>query len=323
MNIRHSSLLIVGVIAMTACEQSTSSPSDASESPTPALAIKSTGPAMLQAVNARLAARKLKVRVASASYVTSAASRQAGQTIFAFNRGNKHIGQDYVPNDLRRHPGTNITYLVDRSDGATSLAPALASTQTEPAIDRAMTTWETTTRCSNFAIDKVADSGVDPDIVDGIILGNASLIGTPFLADIVHAGWEGAAFFDAVAPGGSQFILAVTFPFVFVDANGNPTDLNGDHQQDTALNEIYFNDAFAWGIDVGTLPFDVETTALHESGHALSQNHFGKIFRTDANGRFHFAPFAVMNAAISRQAQSLEGSDRAGHCSLWGSWPRR
>jgi hypothetical protein len=274
-------------------------------------------------MNARLAARRLNVRVAQADYVTSAASGQAGQTLFAFDRGNKHIGTDWIPNDPRRHPGVDITYLVDQSDGATSTAPTLTSTQTEAAIDRAMTTWETTTQCSNFAIDKVADPGVDPDLADGLILGNASLIGTPFFADIVHAGWLPAAFFDALAPGGSQFILGVTFPFSFTDDAGNPTDLDNNGEFDTAFSETYYNDAFAWGIDVSTDPFDVETVALHESGHSLSQAHFGKIFLTDANGLIHFAPFAVMNAAISRQAQELTGTDLAGHCSLWGNWPNR
>ena len=68
---------------------------------------------------------------------------------------------------------------------------------------------------------------------------------------------------------------------------------------------------------------DVETVALHESGHGQSQAHFGKIFQTEANGLLHFAPFAVMNAAISRQEHSLTGTDLAGHCSLWGSWPNQ
>ena len=123
--------------------------------------------------------------------------------------------------------------------------------------------------------------------------------------------------------GGSQFILAITFPFIFTDDAGNPTDIDRNGEFDTAFNEIYFNDAFPWGIDVSTFPFDVETVALHESGHGLSQAHFGKIFRTDANGLLHFAPFAVMNAAISRQEHELTGTDLAGHCSLWGSWPHR
>jgi hypothetical protein len=323
MRIRLSGFLLAGAVALTACEQNTS-PSDRAGNPAPSLAATSTGvnPALV-ALNNRLASRGLNVRVLHADYVTSAASSQAGQTIFAFDRGNKRIGNDYVPNDERRHAGTNITYLVDQSDGATSTPIALTSAETEAAIDRAMNTWETTTRCSDFAIDKVADPGVDPDIADGLILGDPALIGTPFFADIVHAGWTPAAFFEALVPGGSQFILAVTFSFVFIDAAGNPTDINHDGQFDTALSETYYNDAFAWGIDVSTFPFDVETVALHESGHALSQAHFGKIFRTDANGLLHFAPFAVMNAAISRQEHSLTGTDLAGHCSLWGSWPNR
>ncbi len=322
MRLRHSSVLIAGAVVLAACDQN-SSPSDQATESVPSLATSTDGNPLLVAMNARLAARGLKVRVAQADYVTSAASGQAGQTLFAFDRGNKHIGTDWIPNDPRRHPGVDITYLVDQSDGATSTAPTLTSAQTEGAIDRAMTTWETTTQCSNFAIDKVADPGVDPDLADGLILGNPALIGTPFFADIVHAGWLPAPFFDALAPGGSQFILGVTFPFSFTDDAGNPTDLDNNGEFDTAFSETYYNDAFAWGIDVSTDPFDVETVALHESGHSLSQDHFGKIFRTDANGLIHFSPFAVMNAAISRQAHELTGSDLAGHCSLWGSWPNR
>jgi hypothetical protein len=61
--------------------------------------------------------------------------------------------------------------------------------------------------------------------------------------------------------------------------------------------------------------------ALHESGHGLSQGHFGKAFGTDANGKIHFSPLAVMNAAYSGVQQDLKGSDNAGHCSVWASWP--
>jgi len=321
MRLRHSSVLIAGAVALAACDPN-SSPSDQTTESAPSLATSASVSPLLVAMNARLAARGLKARVGQADYVTSAASGQAGQTLFAFDRGNKQIGSDYIPNDPRRHPGVDITYLVDQSDGATSTAPTLTSAQTEGAIDRAITTWATTTQCSNnVAMDKVADPGVDPDLADGLILGNASLIGTPFFADIVHAGWLPAPFFDALAPGGSQFILGITFTFVFTDAAGNPTDLDGNGESDTAFSETYYNDVFAWGIDVSTFPFDVETVALHESGHGLSQAHFGKIFGTDANGEIHFAPFAVMNAIISRQEHDLTGTDRAGHCSLWGSWP--
>src|SRR5215208_8121329 len=150
MHVRYGALVLALGLASTGCDQNTS-PNVETRSDAPNMVIKATGPAMLQAVNQRLAARGLKVRVHSASYVTSASSHKAGQTLFAFDRGNKHIGQDYAPNDLRRHPGTNITYLVDQSDADPSLPPSPSAAQVDAAIDRAMTTWETTTRCSKFA----------------------------------------------------------------------------------------------------------------------------------------------------------------------------
>jgi hypothetical protein len=32
--------------------------------------------------------------------------------------------------------------------------------------------------------------------------------------------------------------------FIFTDDDGNPTDINGDNQLDTALNEVYYNNTF-------------------------------------------------------------------------------
>ncbi len=34
-----------------------------------------------------------------------------------------------------------------------------------------------------------------------------------------------------------------------------------------------------------------------------------------------FTVVAVMNAAYSGVQQGLAGTDSAGHCSIWGSWP--
>jgi hypothetical protein len=151
--------------------------------------------------------------------------------------------------------------------------------------------------------------------VDELILGGTP--GTP-TADITQAGWVPAALFDALAPGGSQFILAVTFTFIFVDNNGNPIDTNNDHYIDTALKEVYYNNAFSWAIGGR---FDVETVALHENGHSLEIGHFGKIFRTLANGALHFAPRAVMNAAYGGVLTTPLGTDDASYCSLFASWP--
>ena len=98
MRLRHSSILIAGVVALAGCDQN-NSPSDQATESVPSLATSADGNPLLVAMNDRLASRGLKVRVGQADYVTSAVSGQAGQTLFAFDHGNKHIGSDYVPND--------------------------------------------------------------------------------------------------------------------------------------------------------------------------------------------------------------------------------
>ena len=67
-----------------------------------------------------------------------------------------------------------------------------------------------------------------------------------YVADVVHAGWLGADFFDMVAPQGSTYILGVTFTIIFTDDNGDPTDIDSDGKADVAWREIYYNDAFPW-----------------------------------------------------------------------------
>lgn len=318
-------LALAAGLLLTACSEDPSPTAQSSSTPAAALATKAaiggSAVAMLKRVNAGLAARHTKFQVDHAEWVTRDDAQEAGQIVFANDRGNKHTGAHFVAGDPRRGHGNVITYLVDQSDGATHTGVALTNAQTEAAIDREMHTWDVTTTCSKFPIIKVNDSGDDPDLIDGLV--GFGSIGTPF-ADITHAGWLPAGFFDLFAPNGSQFILGITFTFIFVDDNGNPTDINHDGEQDTAFHETYYNDAFEWGIDTdNSTAIDVETVALHESGHGLDQNHFGRIFATLSNQRLHFAPQAVMNAAISIQKHSLLGTDIAGHCSIWGSWPNR
>lgn len=272
----------------------------------------------LDALNAALAAEGANIRVAMAEYVTSGEGDAMGQVVFARNVGDKRLSQDFVPGDPRRHPGNNITYIVDGTEGSTT--NGLTGAQTEAAIDAAMATWDAET-CSDLNMTKNATTQIDVGVVQAIFGFGGIPAFIPF-ADVIHAGWLPGGFFDALAPGGSQFILGVTFTIIFIDANG-PTDIDNNGRIDTSFREIYYNDNFAWGIDVpGFFPvFDVETVALHEAGHGLSQGHFGKVFGTFANGKLHFAPEAVMNAVVFGQKQTLLGTDNGGHCTNWGQWP--
>jgi len=265
----------------------------------------------LDAINAALEAEGSDIRVFMAELMTAGRDETPGMTVFARDVGNKQLGADFVPNDPRRGSRSNITYLVDGFDGATSSGPSAADT--EGAIDSAMATWDSQT-CSDLDMTKSPTAPIDIGLVQ-FLLGFGGLPNAP-LADIVHGGWLPPAFFDALAPGGGSFIVGGTLTFTF------GTDIDNDGKDDVAFREIYYNDGFPWGIDVpGLWPIDVETVVLHESGHGLSQGHFGKMFGTFANLKLHFAPAAVMNAVVFGPRQTLLGSDAGGHCSNWAQWP--
>lgn len=284
--------------------------------------------AFMDAANARLSLAGTDVRLAGIEYVTTGENGQMGVTVFANNRGNKQLAFDFVPADPRAFwsPGTGITYAVDQGDGATD--DGHTAVQTDGAIDAAMSTWDGVT-CSHLPITEVGDGGNDLGVIEFFFTTEGG--STEIVADIMHAGWLPRDLFDLIQPNGGDIILGVTFTLAYEAGTNDPinnappfTDIDGNGKADTSFREIYYNDEFEWGIP-GTTglgePFDVETVVLHEAGHGLSQGHFGKIFRTDANGFLHFAPRAVMNAAISGQNIVITGSDEAGHCSNWAQWP--
>ncbi len=235
----------------------------------------------------------------------------AGQTVFFTDRGNKRLGSDFVPNDPRNaYTGTDIPYIVD----GTQLETA-SGLNTLDAINTVMDTWETVT-CSNGL--NLPNGGVfmeDIGFISDFFFGFGGSEGF-FPGVIVSAGVLPGAFFDLVAEDGGSFILGVTFTLTWIE------DINADGVGDVAVKEIYYNDAFDWQDRVATgAGVDFETVALHETGHALSQAHFGKVSRTDKNGKVHFSPRAVMNAGYSGVNRVIEKTDKAGHCSNWGNWP--
>lgn len=265
--------------------------------------------ALMRNVNAQLAARGLNIAVEAVEFFTIGQGRP----------GNRIHQQPFrwVPNDPRRlAQGTDITYLVDQSDGAT--ASGLTSAQTEAAIDQALNTWATSKALKKVAVVKRPDLGADPDIFDAFF--GFGIFGNPFLADIVNAGWLPKAFF-AIFDGTGNNILAFSVTFIFVSVPGFvPTDINGDNYLDTALNEVYYNNTFGdpanpvragnpWGINIALPGIDVQTVALHENGHSLEVGHFGP------------PPAAVMNPVYAGIRQSPFPVDLAGMNAVWQSWP--
>ena len=138
--------------------------------------------------------------------------------------------------------------------------------------------------------------------------------GCPYVfADIQHTGFSDIDFADG--------IFGVTITFVFIDDEGNVTDIDNDGKDDVAFREIYYDPSWIWADDGGP-DIDVESVAVHELGHGLSQGHFGKV-AINKNGKILVSPRAVMNAFYSEPYRELTGTDKAGHCSIWAEWPNK
>ena len=227
----------------------------------------------------------------------------------------------WVAGDARRQAaGSKLTYLVDQDGLAGS---GLEPGEAEAAIDRATRSWaDIPCFAQKVGMVKQPDTGADPDIFDGL-LGYGDF-GDYRSASIVHAGWMPPSFFDLVSgPGSGETVLAFSVTFIYVGADGKPTDINKDRYLDTAANEIYYNEAFSWmlGLDLGLgggggeidvvsgRGIDLESVAVHEIGHSLGIGHIG-------------APLeATMNPVYTGEHRGLEPLDGAALCTIWGRWP--
>jgi hypothetical protein len=278
------------------------------------LVISASVRASVDTINEQLEALEENVRLATIETYT--AWQEVGQTI-VFNDRVLRMGHHFVPGDPRRGGFYDIAWL---SDQVNSKAGDLTLEQTQSAVSNAMATWDEVT-CSTIPLTELPDFGWDWGVVQSILGYGGS--GFPF-ADVTHAGWLPPSFFDLIEPSGGIYILGATFTFVFTDEGGEFTDIDNNNKLDVAFREIYYNTAFEWSVVDPVWPaIDVETVVLHETGHGLSQGHFGKLFKTNANGKFHFAPRAVMNAGYTGVRQHLTGTDIGGHCSIWAAWPRK
>jgi hypothetical protein len=269
----------------------------------------------MDALNVQLAAQGAGYRATMAEYVTSPDSGQAGGTVLAKTVGNKHLAFDFVPFDPRRTwsgaatgSADDITEAIDETGDAVPVFGGLTAAQTTAAILAAAGTWQGVS-CSTLPLSLNPTLALDV----GVVAFLNGLGGSPFVfADVQHAGWR-----DINFAGG---ILGVTFTFIFVDDDGNPTDIDNNNYGDAAFREIYYDPSFTWRNDGGNI--DVETVSLHEQGHGLSQNHFGTVRLTN-DGSLQASPRAVMNALYAGPLRELQGSDSGGHCSNWAAWPNQ
>lgn len=275
--------------------------------------------AVLDGLNAELAASGYQLRINQMELLGSGDGVFMGRTVRASDHGNKQLATDWSPVDPNRVSPSNIGFAIDTAD-ATADFPAAE----QPDVVRfGLETWDQE-QCSTIGIVEQPAPAADLGFVQ-LILGFGGSFPSAGI-DIVHGGFLSQPFWDIIAcgvPGSGcgQNILGVNFTFTWF--GGQDSDGNG--RNDTALKESYYNDEFTW-VNDGVLGergdgvFDFATVALHESGHALSRAHFGDVAIHHKKG-LTTSPAAVMNAIYGGVKRELLGADVGGHCSDWGAWP--
>ncbi len=291
---------------------------------------------LLAQINTRLASSGAKLRVAAAELRIAADGwNGVTSTILFANDRQRSLGAEWVKGDPRRDGRLGVTYAFGSN---TAIAPTTRDpngsnvrlvTAAEQAayIDEAMGAWRALT-CSSKPITKVGvPAGTDPDLFDELVNGQAPSANYATPADIVHSGWQTAAWFRTLAGGpDGNSILGVTIPFAFIDDAGNFTDIDRDGKADLALAEIFYNDRYYWGNGAPNV-VDFYSILTHESGHGLGLGHFGKVFvtRKDAADGISisdvkYAPYALMNAVYVTGRNEIAGSDNSQFCSIWAGY---
>lgn len=340
MHLRSLFAIVLGGIAVAACaDEPATEPSATSRAVAVAPAYAATERAVVSPVlanlDARLAAAGSNLRVARAEFIVDASGDRITSQVLLANDRARGLSYQWVAGDPRREGRVGVTYAFDplqgrepytRNPDGTGLRQ-MPFAELEPQLEATMAAWRDQT-CSDAPITRAAvAAGTDPDFVDQMFLGadGAGRVYTP-AADIVQGGWQLPSFFTAFAGADGNSIIGVTFTFWFVDANGDPTDINRDGRADTGLSEIYYSSRFPWANTAALNVVDTYTITTHETGHSLGLAHFGAVFITKkaaADGidiaDVKYSPKALMNAVYVTGRTPILGSDQSQFCQLWAA----
>lgn len=144
------------------------------------------------------------------------------------------------------------------------------------------------------------------------------------VAEITVGGFLAASFFRQIFPASGDNVLGVAYQFAFYDPEtGRPTDIDRNGKLDGFWSEIYFNglhywgDATAPGVDPFSV-FDLQTVALHESGHTFGLGHFGRLLEN--HGGFHVNGHNIMTNLYLGPVRTVSGIPTGTFCGLYGNW---
>lgn len=274
----------------------------------------------------------------SASFNHARVLEHKGQiVIVSQDVGNQSYPFHWVESDARRHAadGLELYYTIDH----TELPRGISWRDTEHAIESAVATFNDVNCAKNFELVRVES---DPTTDYGWIQNQLGVGGSAtLLPDITFAGWVGQDFFNNL---GLPESMGVGIPVVFgpddstpvwgfdvLEPGGDFSDTNGDGKYDKAATEIYFNSSADFVVDddeLGNTLFaiDLESIVLHELGHALGMDHFGRTkIILDENGDFvdlliNRNSANVMNTNNYFVNRIITGSDKAAFCGQWAKW---